>query len=135
MIKAIRRTLSTRVTPLAYLYSITGMVYGVSFTLFTSSAGVQNTILFKNDALVGATVWGTIALVSSALLMIGLLSRNHIGTQVGSLGMFMCWTFAGIIYATGGYFFLLLPLAVINALAYGYFYLASSINTLWDYTP
>lgn len=134
MINFIQRTLSTRVTPLAYIYGLQGLVYGASFAFFSQAPGVQNTILFKNGALVGIIIWGSIALISSSVLILGLISRNKFFTQLGSLGMFMCWVFAAITYANGGYFFLLLPLAFLNMLSYGYLYLASSIDTLWDFS-
>jgi len=123
------------VTPLAYLIALQGVVYGAAFTFFSSSAGVQNTILFKNSALVGIHVWGVIALVSAVTLFLGMLIKSKVLTGAGSLGMFLSWTFAAIVYATGGYYYMLLPLAVINMLAHGYFYLASSLDQLWDFTP
>lgn len=134
MLNFVRRTLSSTVTPLAYLYGFQGLAYGLGFTMFSESAGVQNTILFKHDALVGVMIWGAIALISSILLLMGLLYRDKFLTQPGALGMFLCWIFAGIVYASGGYFFLLLPLAVVNVLSYGYIYLASSLDVLWGHS-
>lgn len=135
MTNFIIKTLSTRVTPLAYLVALQGIVYGTAFTFFSSSPGVQNTILFKDGALVGVTIWGEIALISAITLFVGMFVKSKIATGAGSLGMFLVWTFAAIIYITGGYFYLLFPLAVLNMMAHGYFYLASSLDRLWDYTP
>jgi hypothetical protein len=129
------RTLSYRVTPLAYLVALQGLVYGVSFTFFSSSPGVTNTILFKNGAVVGVELWGIIALVSSLVLITGLLNKSGLATSLGALGMFLAWVFAAIVYLTGGYYYLLFPLAVVNILAHAYLYIAASMDKLFDRRP
>jgi hypothetical protein len=123
--------LSSTITPLAYLYGIQGVIYGLGFTVFSDTPGIKGTILFQHDALIGVLIWGVVALASSGALLLGLIYKNSLLAQPGSLGMFLCWVFAGIVYASGGYYFLLLPLAMINILSYGYIYLAASLNTLW----
>lgn len=135
IINFINKTLSTRITPLAYVYALQGLVFGVAFTFFQAQPGVQNTILFKQGALIGISAWGLTALIASAVLIFGMLSKSKFPVQIGALGMFMAWIFAGIVYFQGGYVWFLLPLAILNVLCYGYYYLAAALNQLWDYTP
>jgi hypothetical protein len=120
---------------LAYLYAFQGFIFGFAFTFLQSQPGVQNTILFKEGALIGVSLWGLIALVASITLLVGMTLKKTQLVQIGSVGMFMAWIFAGIIYMAGGYNFFLLPIAITNVLMYGYYYLASSLGQLWDYAP
>lgn len=131
----IYKTLNTRITPLAYLFAATGLVWGVAFTYFQDAPGVRNTILFKYDALVGVNVWGIWMCAASIFLLVGMFVKNHIYVQIGASGGFMGWLFAAILYLREGYYWLLTPLAILNVLMYGYYYLSAALGTLWDYSP
>lgn len=135
ILQFLHRTLNTRITPLAYLYAFQGFIFGFAFTFLQSSPGVQNTILFKEGALIGVSLWGMVVLIASIVLILGMCLKKVRGVQIGSVGMFMAWIFAAIVYASGGYTWFLLPIAITNILMYGYYYLASSLDQLWDYTP
>lgn len=134
--ETIDRTLDTRITPLAYLYGVKSVSTGMAYALFAQySAGVQNTILYKEGALVGVSVWGFLVLIGGVVLLLGLLRRHVRTVQISSLILFMAWTFPAIVYALAGHWILLFPMAVIELLSCGYLYLSSHLGRLWDYTP
>ena len=129
-------TLDTDISPLAYLYVVHALVYGVAYSFLDGlSSGVQNTVLFKAGVLFGHNFWGLMLLLGGAVLLCGMLRKHRRATQVGSSVLFMAWTFAAITYATNGYWHFLFPLAVVEILSWGYYYLAASIGRLWNYTP
>ena len=134
--ETIDRTLDTRITPLAYLYGVKSVSTGMAYALLSDySDGVQNTILYKEGALVGVSVWGFLVLIGGVVLLLGLLNQHVRMVHVASLTMFMAWAFAAIVYALGGYWLFLFPLAVIELLSCGYLYLSAGLGRLWDYTP
>lgn len=134
--EVVNESLDSRVTPLAYMYAIKTVVTGVSFSLLSGfSEGVQNSILYKEGALVGVGLWGILMLVGGLGALIGMLSKVSIAVKASALLLFMTWAFAAIEYGLGGYWDWLFPLAVIELLSCGYLYLAASLGRLWDYTP
>lgn len=129
-------TLDTDISPLAYLYVVHALVWGVAYSFLDGlSSGVQNTVLFKAGVLFGHNFWGLMLLLGGAVLLYGMLRKHCRATQVGSGVLFMAWTFAAITYATNGYWHFLFPLAVVEILSWGYYYLAVSMGRLWNYTP
>lgn len=134
--KAVDRTLDTRVTPLAYLYGIKSVSTGVAYAILSEhSTGVQNTVLYKEGAVVGVSIWGFLILAGGIGLLAGLVSKKPWLVQISAMPMFMAWVFAAIEYGMGGYWLFLFPLAVIELLSCGYLYLSASLGRLWDYTP
>ena len=134
--EVVNESLDTRITPLAYLYGIKSVSTGVSYALLSEySEGVQNTILYKEGALVGVSIWGWLVLIGGVILLLGLSLRRTRMVHAASLPMFMAWAFAAIVYAINGHWIFLFPLAVIELLSCGYLYLSSSLGRLWDYTP
>jgi len=130
----IRRTLTTRVTPLAYLVAIESMVYGFAFAIAPHFSGADKTILFKTQGFAGTPVWGFIILVGGLLTLVGMLLKNKSIIGLGSGAAFMSFFFAAMIYFQGDLWFQL-SIMVIHILMYGYIYLASSMDQLWDFTP
>lgn len=129
-------TLDTRITPLAYLYGVKSVSTGAAYALFSEySEGVQNTILYKEGALVGVSIWGFLVLIGGVVLLLGLLNEHIRTVQISSFILFMAWAFAAIVYALGGYWIFLFPMAVIELLSCGYLYLSSHLGRLWNYTP
>lgn len=129
-------SLDSRVTPLAYIYAIKTVLTGAYFSLLSEfSEGVQNSILYKEGALVGVDLWGTFMLVGGLGALIGMLTKVSIAVKASALLLFMTWAFAAIEYGLGGYWHWLFPLAVIELLSCGYLHLAASLGRLWDYTP
>jgi hypothetical protein len=133
--KFINRTLDTRITPIAYLLAAAGIVRGLAFTVFQGADGVTNTILYKVGPVIPLTMWGIIVLVSSVVLLYGMITKTAEMVGFGAMGMFLTWTLTAITYAINGYWPFLFPTAVLYILIYGYFFLASSLGRLWDYTP
>src|SRR5690242_2778264 len=76
IITIIDKTLDTRVTPLAYVFALTGVVWGATFTFLSSNAGVTSTILYQNGALIGVSFWGLAVFISSVTLLYGLSIRS-----------------------------------------------------------
>lgn len=133
--KIIDRTLDTRITPIAYLIAMAGIVRGLAYTVFQDASGVTSTILYKVGPVIPLTLWGTIVLVSSVVLLYGMITKTTEMVGFGAMGMFMTWTLTAITYAVNGYWEYLFPTSVLYILIYGYFFLASSLGRLWDYTP
>jgi len=131
----IDRTLDTRVTPLAYVFSLTGIIWGTAFTFLSSDAGVTSTMLYQSGAIVGISLWGISVLVASLLLLYGLLQRSAKLVMLAAFILFFAWSAGAVSYAMAGEWILRFPLAIVNILCYGYYYLAASLNRLWDYTP
>lgn len=132
----IDRTLDADVTPLAYIHGVQGVITGVSFSFLASvSPGVQNTVLYKQNALIGVDTWGLLYLASSLILLGAMLMKSKRFVMAASMGGFTAWSFAAIVYGMNGYGYYLLPVALMNMLAWGYFFLATSLNRLWNYTP
>lgn len=123
----IKRTLTTRIVPLAYLLVFQGVLWGGAFLL--ELPGAKNTILYKNDSLIGTHWWGIIMLVSSIICYIGLLNLHQNAIYVGAAGLFTCWLFAAIVYGMGGFLFLGI-IALTNMLMYGYIALGSALGLL-----
>lgn len=131
MRKRILRTLSIDVTPLTYLFSMQGVVWGIAFVFLQDFAGVRNTILYQESVIMGKSIWGMTVLAASIALLGGLFVRGGADiAAVGALVMAVCWIFAAVTYITGGYWFLL-ALAIIYVLMYSYLYLAASMGLLW----
>lgn len=130
----IRGTLTTRVTPLAYLLAIEAIIYGLSFSVFSSTSGASLTILYKSASFGGTPAWGLILLAAGIFLYAGMALKNKVLTETSALVAAMCWIFAGILYFEIGIVFQL-AVALIHLLCFGYCYLASSMNQLWDFTP
>ena len=131
----IDRTLSSRITPLAYVFALTGIVWGLAFTLFSETANVQSTVLYQQKALFGILSWGSIMLVGSIVLYIGMLAKHVRAVKYSSMLLTAAWASATVAYVMDGAAVLRAPLAIINVLCYGYFYLAVACDRLWDYTP
>jgi hypothetical protein len=135
LVEFIDRTLDTRVTPLAYVFALTGIVWGFAFTFLSSDAGVTSTVLFQAGALVGVSLWGISVLVSSLLLLYGLATKSVKIVTFAAFILFIAWSAGAISYGMTGEWILRFPLAIVNILCYGYYYLAASLDRLWDYSP
>lgn len=134
-LKFVERTLSTRISPLAYLVAALGIVRGLAYTVFQCSEGVTNSILFKVGPIIPLGVWGLIVLASSLILMYGMIAKSKRSVMIGSMGMFLTWVLTALTYLINGYIPFLLPTAVLFVFIHGYFFLAASLDRLWDYTP
>lgn len=135
LIAFIDKTLDTRVTPLAYVFALTGIVWGGTFTFLSSNAGVTSTVLYQSGALVGVSLWGLSVLLASLVLLAGLMTHSVKIVMIAAFVLFLAWSAGAISYAAAGEWVLRFPLAILNILCYGYYYLAASIGRLWDYTP
>lgn len=131
----IDRTLDTRVTPLAYVFALTGMVWGFAFTFLPGFPGVSSTVLYQYNALFGVSLWGIFMLGSSISLLYGLFTKKARVVMLSAFLLFLCWTSGAVVYGMAGEWAVRFPLAIINILCYGYYYLAASLDRLWDYSP
>lgn len=134
IVRLIDRTLTTRITPLAYVYALTGLVWGYAF-IFIDEFKASSTVLAQGGALIGVELWGALVLSATILLLYGMFMKIRVLVMIASFALVLAWAMAGAVYLTGAEYFFRLPLAIINALCYGYIYLASSLGRLWDYTP
>lgn len=126
-------TLGPKVTPLAYVWAAKQITYGMLLA-FTTLPGIVNLILFKADAGIGIQTYGITLMVTAIILFIGMVKKNTTIVRIASFAMvlIMFWSFA--VYWTVGVHALAI-LILFDALGWGYVYLASSLNTLWDYSP
>ena len=130
----IDRTLNTSATPLAYLVALQSLVFGLSFALFEEWASVKDSILYPYGIWIGVPLWGWVLVVSAIGAILGLAYKNRGAVEVAGFLLFSAWTFATIAYVQNDAWFQAC-LASINILYAGYFFLASSLRRLWDYTP
>jgi hypothetical protein len=135
LVDLIDRSLNTRITPLAYLFALLSIVRGMGYTFFQTSEGVSSTVLFKIGPVIPPTAFGVLILSTAIILLGGMVIKSSVLVMAGSLGLFLSWVFTATAYFSNGYYFFLLPTAILQALAFGYFYLAASLGRLWDYTP
>ena len=134
VIALIDKTLSTDVTPLAYLVTAHSMIFGASFLFFANTSSVQSSVLFQIGALVGAQFWGFFALAACIALLLGMYLQNRGMVGGGSFVMFLLWIFAVVAYGLSG-FWVHAVLGFLSANYFGYFHLANYLNRLWNYTP
>lgn len=130
----VNQTINTSVTPLAYLVAMQTAIYGLQIFFFSFTFSVQQLVLFQTGAFVGAPVWGVIAVLAGGTLIAGMMIKNAGLVSAGAFLMAMCWVFAVIAYSMSGYFAHAM-IAFITVIEAGYFFIASSIKRLWNYSP
>lgn len=131
----VNKTLSTGVSPLAYLVALYGLIWGLAFTVFSQESTVTTTVLYQQKALFGILSWGFLVLSSSVGLLFGLARESEITTKISAMILAASWASASVVYAMEGEFVLRLPLALIAMFMYGYLYLAASCDRLWINRP
>lgn len=130
----IQRTINTHVTPLGYLFAVWQTVFGVNHLLLDDKGGAR-TVLSEIDPLMPTEIWGLILVVASVSLIIGMLCEKISVVQVSAFAGFALWVMAMLSYVLNGFIWLHAPSAALQAMMFGYFFLAAGINQLWDYAP
>ena len=131
----IDRSLNTKVTPLAYLAVVLGIIRGAAFAFFQTAPGVSSTVTARVGTIVPTTLWGYVVLIFSLVLLVGLLKRSVSLVMAGSLVMALAWGCNMAAYALRGYWEYLVPYAAVSVLIYGYLFITAPLGRLWDYTP
>lgn len=132
----VNKTLNPSISPLAYLFAAKSIITGSAFSLYAEySDGVQNTILYKEGALIGTGTWGALVLIGGIIFLGSIISKARHGVLISSMLLFTAWVFASIVYVSSGYAQYLLPLAMVEFLVWGYFYLTASAGILWKEVP
>lgn len=127
-------TLSTDVTPLAYLVTIHSMLFGAAFLFLGSTSSVSASILYQIGVLLGGQFWGALVLVACVVLITGMYLQKTNLVGAASFAMFLLWTFAVIAYFASGFWFQgILGFFTMNY--FGYINLAAFLGRLWNYTP
>lgn len=110
--------------------------YGVALTFFQHTAPVQQSILYTLTVTSGViphnalSVWGIVALVVTVFNFVGIMVRNKaLGTAV-SMGGFMLWVYAFMVYAMYGYWLQVFFAAIPNLMFWGWYYI--TINRFHD---
>jgi hypothetical protein len=134
LLQLIDRSLNGRVTPLAYLVTIHTFIFGASFVLLSGTASVRASLLYREGALIGVYTWGSICALSALACLYGMKFKVAKLAEVGAFGVFLSWLFASITYGSAE-LWLQMALAVTTCLYFGYIFLASALDRLWDYTP
>ena len=125
-------TLNTRVSPLAYLAAYSSLAIGFFWTFFRSLPDIQNTLIYKEGLVIGNGTWGIALFLGSLLLVAGLKLKKKSLVRYGAMINFVMWCFAGALYATNEYWYAFIAFALAHILTQGYFFLASSLDSLWN---
>lgn len=128
----IYRALSARISPLAYLTAYVSWVIGFCFLFLDFLPDVQHTLLHQYGILGQPRVWGGGLLLFSTTLLAGMQLRSRAFCKVGSMGNFFLWIFASILYLRHEFWYAFLSFALFHVLCQGYFYLVSSLDSLWE---
>lgn len=125
-------TLHSRVSPLAYLVAYSSLAIGFFWTFFQHLPDIQNTLIYKEGLVIGHGAWGICLFAGSALLMVGLKLRKSDLIKYGAMLNFMMWSFAGFLYISHHYWYALITFALFQILVQAYFFLAASLDSLWN---
>lgn len=125
-------TLHSRVSPLAYLAAYSSFAIGFFWTFFQSLPDIQNTLLYKEGLIIGNGAWGICLFLGSLTLAAGLKFKKADWVKYGAMCNFIMWGFAGLLYATHEYWYALIAFALFHILVQGYFFLAASLDSLWN---
>jgi hypothetical protein len=125
-------TLNTRVSPLAYLAAYSSLAIGFFWTFFRSLPDIQNTLIYKEGLVIGDGIWGVSLFVGSILLACGLKLKKKPLVRWGSMINFVMWCFAAGLYLSHEYWYAFFAFALAHMLTQGYFFLASSLDSLWN---
>lgn len=125
-------TLHSRVSPLAYLVAYSSLAIGFFWTFFQSLPDIQNTLIYKEGLVIGHGAWGVCLFLGSVGLMAGLKFKKADWIRYGAMVNFMMWSFAAFLYATHHYWYALVTFALFQILVQGYFFLAASLDSLWN---
>lgn len=101
--------------------------YGIALVFFTHTGPVAGTVLYKlTVAHFGSDVvslWGASAIAITVINTIGMLVRKRwLGTWVSIAG-FMLWTYAFVLYATGGFWLQVFYAAIPNMMFWAWYYM------------
>lgn len=125
-------TLNTRVSPLAYLAAYSSLAIGFFWTFFQNLPDIQNTLIYKEGLVIGNGTWGILLFAGSCLLVAGLKLKKKSLVRYGAMTNFVMWLFAGALYATNEYWYAFAAFALVHLLTQGYFFLAASLDSLWN---
>lgn len=131
----VQRTLTTRVTPLAYLFVLYDFFYGLGLALTTGTKGAGAEVLANIEPLITSEVWGLGLLACCVVVFSGMLTKVPEIVELGAFLGFALWVMATIAYCASGYIWIHAPMALIQTLIFGYLFLAASLDRLWDWTP
>lgn len=134
IMRFIQKTINTRVTPLAYLFALWQVNFGLNM-FFADRRGGDATVLSQIEPLVPSEYWGLALGLIALVLILGMIMKSERLVQVTAFGGFSLWVMAGIAYALEGYIWLHTIGAVIMVLMFGYYFLAAGLDQLWDYAP
>ena len=135
LLEFIQRTLSTRITPIAYLFIVYDFFYALGLALPTGDKGAGAEVLSKIEPLIGSEIWGLALLFCCVLIFVGMLTKTPQFIDFGAFFGFGLWTMAAIAYLLSGYIWIHLPMALLQILIFGYYFLATSLGRLWDWIP
>lgn len=112
--------------PLMYIFFLETFAYGFAFTFFPDAITVTGTILYQLTAFTfGAAVlswWGLLAMAVVIGSLVGIYFRKAWLGQTVSIGGFMCWLYALILYATNGFWLQVVAVAATNLLFWAWWY-------------
>jgi hypothetical protein len=114
------------VNPLFYPFLFATLIYGLGFTLFGWTSGVNTSSLY--GALVAMhtflpALWGSVAILAAFLAFFAILTRRtHVVSASAAMSGVLLWLFAAITYLQGGYILVILTVALPNMFFWVYWY-------------
>lgn len=124
-------TLTSRISPLAYLLTYVSWVIGLFFGVFDFLPDVQHSLLHQYGIIGNPRAWGFGLLAFSTVLFVGIRTANRALCRFGAMGNFVLWTFAAILYIRHEFWYAFFSFALFHMLAQGYMYLVAALDDLW----
>lgn len=115
-----------RVNTLAFPFLFATGAYGIGFALFNKFSGVSKSSLYQAMYEVGPHIpilWGILAIAAATLAMLLLITRilGVVGEASSMMG-FLVWLYAAFIYLDGGFYLVLITVALPHVYFWGWYY-------------
>lgn len=113
-----------------YIFMYITIMFGLSFTLFSSVLNADESVLYKATTIHltenVTSVWGVACLITVSLVILALYFEKYKWVPHAIGGVFSCWLYAIIMYATDQFWFGILVGALPNAFYWAYTYIMVS---------
>lgn len=116
-----------RISFLAHLFMFQTLVLGVAFAFFGGTSGAEASVLYTLTQVYlpnfATSLWGLAAVGITVLNTVAIYFRNYTLARVASMGGFVIWLYAAVIYATGLFWLQMFVPAVVNMAFWGYLFI------------
>lgn len=129
MIELIRKSLTTRISPMVYIMMFVSVLVGFFFMTGIDMA-VSESILWSTGVLLHKEIWGAVLFCTASVALIGMVKDSDWMIQLGGISGFMVWLFASISMFMAGHWYILLTFTIFHLLFHGYVYLSTTLGVL-----